>query len=75
MVILMGYKIKVDNKYADSTTLKLEFDTRSMLLHEATFDMKMEVHTARMNQGRNPFEQPLKSSVTYTPTPDDPFTP
>lgn len=64
----MTYKVTVLSKYNDGTSLKTEFDTTSMLMHEAHKQAQMEAMMARWHQSKsNSPEKPLFQKITLKP--------
>lgn len=63
----MTYKVSVLARYTGGSELKLEFDTKTKLFHEAHMDAKIELFGARSNAGQNPFETPVFLHVNLEP--------
>jgi len=64
----MSYLVSVFNKYKDGSETKLQFDTESVIIHEALLDAEIEVYTQRMHNGLNYTERPVFQTVALYPT-------
>ena len=62
----MSYKVTINNTYGDKSVLRLQFDTNSVLIHEAYLDAQCEAFTHR-NLKDNKVDPPVKENITLNP--------
>jgi len=64
---IMTYNIEIHARYANGDEIKLEFNTKAVLLHDAHTDAQIELFGERGNRQQNPFETPVFLRVNLKP--------